>query len=410
MTLQDNETPRGLGRGENTVNAVWRMLVRVALIALACFAIYHLRTIIITLLVGAILAYVFEPMVDWLTRAPAFVHLHSLPLRLRNGAKVFARLSRHNLRLAATIYVFCAALVITSVGLNLIIKPFTIEIQSFIKHKPDYIAQYNEKVPLATREWIEDKLNDDDFKQKIQDTVTPYAMKGVSALGGIVEILLLPVLAFYFILDGTALKKEFLALVPRRYFGDTIRIVGEFNAIMNAFVLGQFILCVLAGVLVGSGLALLGIKFAFVLGILAGLTRAIPIVGPLVGGVPIIALTYFDGGLNKALAVLGFFTLMHFAESKFIMPYLLGDRLELHPVVIIIVLLVGGEFGGLLLGNSIGALLGMFFAAPIAALLRVIIRRYRLNINTRPPRKVSAPVVAIPTPSALTIVSSESGD
>ena len=65
---------------------------------------------------------------------------------------------------------------------------------------------------------------------------------------------------------------------------------------------------------------------------------------------------------------------MHFAESKFIMPYLLGDRLELHPVVIIIVLLVGGEFGGLLLGGSIGALLGMFFAAPIAALLRVIIR------------------------------------
>ena len=128
MTSQDNETSRGFGRGENTVNAVWRMLVRVALIALACFAIYHLRTIIITLLVGAILAYVFEPMVDWLTRTPAFVHLHSLPLRLRNGAKVFARLSRHNLRLAATIYVFCAALVITSVGLNLIIKPFTIEI------------------------------------------------------------------------------------------------------------------------------------------------------------------------------------------------------------------------------------------------------------------------------------------
>ena len=61
---------------------------------------------------------------------------------------------------------------------------------------------------------------------------------------------------------------------------------------MNAFVLGQFILCVLAGVLVGCGLSLLGIKFAFILGILAGLTRAIPIVGPLVGGVPIIALTY----------------------------------------------------------------------------------------------------------------------
>ena len=407
----DNEPPGRLGRGENTVNAVWRMLVRVALIALGCFAIYHLRTIIITLLVGAILAYVFEPMVDWLTRAPAFVRLHSLPLRLRNSGPVFTpRPSRHTLRLAATIYVFCAALIVTGVGLDLIIKPFQHEIKSFIKHKPEYIAQYNKVVPLKTRQMIQDTLDDDDFKQKVRDTVTPYAIKGVSALGGIVEILLLPVLAFYFILDGAALKKEFVALVPRRYFRDTIRIINEFNSIMNAFVLGQFILCVLAGILVGGVLAALGVKFAFVLGIIAGLTRAIPIVGPLVGGVPIIALTYFDGGLNKALAVLGFFTLLHFAESKFIMPKLLGDRLELHPVVIIIVLLVGGEFGGLLLGGSMGALLGMFFAAPIAALLRVIIRRYRLNLNTRPPRKSPAPALTLSKTSTLTIVSSESAD
>ena len=401
--LPDNETPRFFGRGENTVNAVWRMVVRVALIVVACFAVYHLRTIIVTLLVGAIIAYVFEPMVDGLVRIPAFVQLHALPLRLRGGRQTFVRPARHTLRLAATIYVFCAALIVLGVGLNLIIKPFQVEIQSFMKHKPEYIRQYNEKIPLAWRNRIEDKLNDDDFKQQMQDAALPYAAKGVSALGNVVEILLLPVLAFYFILDGDTLKKEFVALVPRRYFRDAIRLVGEFNAIMNAFVLGQFVLCVLAGVFVGGGLALLGVKFAFVLGILAGLTRAIPIVGPLVGGVPIIALTYFDGGLNKALAVLGFFTLMHFAESKFIMPILLGDRLELHPVVIIVALLIGGEFGGLLLGGSIGALLGMFFAAPLAALLRVIIRRYRLNLTTRPPRKSPAPAVTIAKTTTLTI-------
>ena len=395
--------PNDPTQNKDTVNAVWRLLLRVALIAAACFAVYHLRTIIITLLVGAIIAYVFEPMVDWLMRRPAFVRLHALPLRLRNGSARSLLPSRHTMRLAATLYVFCAALIALGVGLNLIIKPFQVEIQSFMRHKPEYIRQYNETVPLAWRNRIEDKLNDDDFKQQMQDAALPYAAKGVSALGNVVEILLLPVLAFYFIVDGEFLKKEFVALVPRRYFRDAARLIGEFNAIMNAFVLGQFVLCVLAGVLVGGGLALLHVKFAFVLGILAGLTRAIPIVGPLVGGVPIIALTYFDGGLNKALAVLGFFTLMHFAESKFIMPILLGDRLELHPVVIIVTLLIGGEFGGLLLGGSVGALLGMFFAAPIAALLRVIIRRYRLNLTTRPPRKALAPTVAVSKTSTLPI-------
>ena len=110
--------------------------------------------------------------------------------------------------LAATIYVFCAALIVTGAGLNLIIKPFQQEIRSFIKHKPQYIEQYNEKVPLATRNWIQDKLDDDDFKQKIQDTVTPYAMKGVSALGGIVEILLLPVLGVLFYSGRRGAKKR----------------------------------------------------------------------------------------------------------------------------------------------------------------------------------------------------------
>jgi predicted PurR-regulated permease PerM len=78
--------------------------------------------------------------------------------------------------------------------------------------------------------------------------------------------------------------------------------------------------------------------------------------------------------------VLFFFSFLHFAESKFIMPWLIGDRVELHPVIIIVVLLVGGEVGGLFIGGQIGALLGMFFAAPVASIVRVLIRRYWLRV------------------------------
>jgi len=123
-----------------------------------------------------------------------------------------------------------------------------------------------------------------------------------------------------------------------------------------------------------------------VMGVLAGLTRAIPIIGPIIGGIPIILLTLATRGMGPALGVLGFFTFLHFAESKFLMPLVIGDRLELHPVVIIVVLLVGGELGGLLIGGSIGSLLGMFFAAPVGAILRVMIRRYWLNLH-RPIRR-----------------------
>src|SRR5207237_5555732 len=147
---------------------------------------------------------------------------------------------------------------------------------------------------------------------------------------------------------------------------------------------GQFILCLLAGLVVGVGLACLHVKYPMILGVLAGITRAIPIIGPILGGIPIILLTVVTKGVPVALAVLAFFTLLHFAESKFIMPLLIGDRMELHPVIIIVVLIVGGELGGILIGGQLGALLGMFFAAPLASIARVIIRRYWLRLCGHP--------------------------
>jgi len=162
---------------------------------------------------------------------------------------------------------------------------------------------------------------------------------------------------------------------------EALWILSEFNGIMRSYVIGQFILCLLAGVVVGVGLWALQVPHPLILGLLAGITRAIPIVGPIIGGIPIILLTYVEKGPTIAIAVLGFFTFLHFAESKFIMPLLIGDRMELHPVVIIVVLIVGGEFGSMLIGGALGALLGMFFAAPIASIIRVLIRRYWLHIK-----------------------------
>jgi predicted PurR-regulated permease PerM len=218
------------------------------------------------------------------------------------------------------------------------------------------------------------------FKQAAGTTVPEGLKRLAEGLMSIVEIVLLPVLAFYFLVDGRKLKHEFIALVPRRRLTETMRMANEFNRIMRAFISSQFLLCVIAGVVVGAGLALLHVDFPITLGVLAGVTRAIPIIGPIVGGIPIVLLTLADKGPGVALAVLGFFTFLHFAESKFIMPILIGDRMELHPVIVIVVLLIGGEAGGLIIGGPLGSLLGMFFAAPVASLVKVMIRRYWLRL------------------------------
>ncbi|HZO89100.1 MAG TPA: AI-2E family transporter [Chthonomonadaceae bacterium] len=419
-------------RSESTVNAIWRLLVRLALIGAVLYACYRLRGIITTLFVAAIITYVLDPIVEWMSRRPGFVHFHS-QLAYYTACVVSAyrrvflgmfrysrppqpdrvRLRRHILRVYATFYVFLLAVLVLWQGTRFVVTPFVSEIKNIASEegqrqirdtKEKCLTWYNTHAPpWAQSDKVEDMIKKSDLPKILSNMVAQAGSYVLESLKNIVEIVLLPVLAFYFIIDGHKLKREFIALVPHGYRRETLRTIDEFNRIMRAFVAGQFILCVLAGVVVGVGLALLNVKYPVILGVLAGITRAIPIIGPIIGGFPIVLLTLVTKGLGTALAVLAFFTFLHFAESKFIMPLIIGDRMELHPVIIIVVLLIGGNLGGLLIGGQLGALLGMFFAAPVAALVRVMVRRYWLHMrphkhipSDRPPPSVQPQPEAAP--------------
>lgn len=416
------------GRAENTVNAVWRLLARLTIIAGILFACYRLRAIIATLFVAAIIAYVLDPMVEWLCQRPSFHHLHNYLARWVLRFKIWYRRSilrqvsppetrirvrRHSLRTVATFYVFVLAVLLLWQGIVLITRPFKSEFQRLTspegqqmvkEFKDKTLKWYREQAPDWVRAIdLQEQLQNSDLVKTIQGRAGEMGQRVLESLKYIVEIVLLPVLAFYFLIDGRTLKHEFVSLLPRSWLREALFLIREFNLIMRSFVYGQFILCTLAGVVVGVGLAALKIQYPFLLGVLAGVTRAIPIIGPIIGGIPIIIFSALppNGSIPTALAVLGFFTFLHFTESKFIMPLLIGDRMELHPVIVIVVLIVGGELGGLLIGGQVGALLGMFFAAPLAAIARVIIRRYWLHLRSRPHNTSQplspAPVGAMPS-------------
>jgi predicted PurR-regulated permease PerM len=380
--------------------AAWRYFVRLVMLALSLYALYRLRSIITTLVIGAIIAYGINPMVHWMVKRKGFVNFHqklgnlfSLKKAGRAGA---SKISRHNLRMAATAYALLLSVVILWKGTGFITQPFISEFKAAaVKDPVSGKTRMQMSIEEGVKNWdadkrVPDSLKSEQLKVQIQKSdvvvkareaaghVLPEALKKVAeGLTSIVEIVLLPVLVFYFLIDGRELKHEFISLTPKSRLHETVRMLNEFNRIMHAYILSQFLLCGLAGVVVGAGLALLGVQFPVTLGVLAGITRAIPIIGPIVGGIPIVLLS-LTKGTGVALAVLSFFTILHLVESKFIMPLIIGDKMELHPVVIIIVLLVGGEVGGTLIGPPFGSLLGMFFAPPAAALIKVMIRRYWL--------------------------------
>jgi predicted PurR-regulated permease PerM len=407
-----------INRSEGVVNGVWRLLWRLAVVGMLLYACYRLRNIFTTLLVAAIIAYVLDPLVEWLVKRTFFVQAHAAIANVANGIKAtFTRRpvahvktpKKHALRAYATLYVFVLSVVVLWQVTQLVVTPFVEEFRSVtakdpITHKSPFqelteraLQRYDDAVPESMRsDKVFGKIQKSSIGERLMEPGQEVLRRVAESLKSIVEIVLLPVLAFYFLIDGRTLKHEFVALVRRPYLRDTLLLLREFNRIMRDFVYGQFILCVLAGAVVWLGLAALGVKYPITMGVLAGITRAIPIIGPILGGIPIILLTLVTKGTTTALAVLGFFTLLHLVESKFIMPMLIGDRMELHPIIIILVLLIGGEIGGILIGGQLGALLGMFFAAPVASLVRIIIRRYwlRLRLRSEPPSRPASAIAA----------------
>ncbi len=344
-------------KSESTLNVIWNLLVRIVLAALLVYLTWRVRSVLITIVLAAMLAYLLIPAVEVLCRP-----------------RVLS--SRRTQRLIATTLVFIGFLSISFIVVKLLITPFGQEAQHFLVQLNDYASQSDERLEAITK-WYKANVPEDMQKflgkQDFRSVGTSIAKFGSRVIEGttswvrsVLELVMIPVLAFYFVLDSRSLKKEFVALLPTRHMRDAVRISNEISQILQSYVLGQLVLCLIAGVLTWIVLSLTGIKYALVLAVLAGVTRAIPVIGPVISGIPICILAALQS-MNLGILMLIFVTVMHFAESKFIMPILIGDRMKLHPAVILIVLLIGAELFGLL---------GMFLAAPIAAIIREMINLY----------------------------------
>lgn len=367
-------TRREAGRSaEAWFGQFWKLLVRLALVAFAGYFVWRVRTILTDILVASILAFALVGPVNALCRVRV------------------PRLRPRTQRLFATLLVFVLLGYGLYEGTALMVSPFAEQIRGLAGNLPLYqhkAARYAAQaqavyngLPPNVKALLHRPGGESGGGFSPLPWVQGLLAATVTGIARIIDFILIPVLAFYFVLDGRALRNEFLALVPRPRVRETLALLRESSSIMRTYIIAQLWLCVIAGVVVYAGLSVIHMPYALILGLLAGFTRAIPIIGPILGGIPIVLLAAVlppehGGGLTLALKVLAFFSLLHLLESKLLMPKFIGHRIHLHAAVVIIVLLIGAEFFGLL---------GMFLAAPLAAIGRVLVGHYVLR-----PRRLAA--------------------
>jgi len=203
--------------------------------------------------------------------------------------------------------------------------------------------------------------------------VAGLASGGLALINLLSLIFLTPVVVFYLLRDWPRILDQIESLLPRDQAATIVMLCREIDARIAGFLRGQALVCLLLGIFYAAGLALVGLRYGIIVGLLSGIVTVVPFVGVLAGAATGIAMAFFQfDNWWQFGAVVFVFALGQFLEGNFVSPKLIGDRVGLHPVWIIVAMLVGGVVGGL-----IGIILAIPVAAAVAVLMRFAIARYR---------------------------------
>ena len=226
----------------------------------------------------------------------------------------------------------------------------------------------SEKVTEAIRE-IGKNIQNIDLKQYINpEKITEY-IKGVLVVAsGIFDVFVTIIVSIYILLQRTQIIEFFknvtIAIFGEKMYNQISKYVHNSNQIFFKFISGQLIDAVVVGILVTIAMSIIGVKYSILLGFMIGLFNIIPYFGAIVAVGLSILITIITGGLSQAFWMALVVIILQQIDSNIINPKIIGDSLEISPLLVIIAVTIGGAYFGVL---------GMFLAVPIAAVFKIII-------------------------------------
>lgn len=223
---------------------------------------------------------------------------------------------------------------------------------------------------------------------------------GLAILGWLANLALIPVVTFYFMRDGWGMLEKVRVMLPRPIEPVVSQLTRESDEVLGGFIRGQLSVMISLGVIYAVGLTAVGVDLGILIGLVAGLVSFVPYLGAIVGlGAAVIATLVQHGDLLHLALVLGVFGLGQLLESFWLTPWLVGDKIGLHPVAVIFAIMAGGQLFGFL---------GVLLALPVAA-VAVVVGRYAYERYTHSrlygaddevvPADVAAAVAQVPVGS-----------
>ncbi|MDD2057908.1 AI-2E family transporter [Pseudomonas sp. GD03860] len=326
-------------------------------VALLCAALlYWLHPILSPFLVGILLAYLADPLVDRLERAG---------LSRTWGVVVVFTLF--------TLLLTLLLLVLVPMLAKQLIRLYELAPQMLDWLQHEALPFVQARLGLADGFWKFDKIKAAISAHMGQTTdivgiiLSQATASGLALLAWLANLVLIPVVSFYLLRDWDLMMAKIRGLLPRQREERAVALAGECHEVLGAFVRGQLLVMLALGVIYASGLMLVGLELGLLIGLLAGLAAIVPYMGFIVGiGAAMVAgLFQFGGDPYPLLAIAAVFMVGQALEGMVLTPLLVGDRIGLHPVAVIFAILAGGELFGFT---------GVLLALPVAAVIMVLLR------------------------------------
>jgi len=228
------------------------------------------------------------------------------------------------------------------------------------------MERYYRDIPDTLQQALEDNFS------QISGRVAGMIQSGLSRTIGAVTstisfvlgFIVIPFWLFYILNDHARVSAGFLTLIPERLEADVRNLLRISDDIFSAYIRGQLLLCLFIGAMATIGLMVIGVPYALVLGLVAGVFELIPYIGPLLGAVPGVIVAALVSWPTAGWAILVFFIIQQI-ENLFLVPRISGHSVRLHPAIVMVVLVVGNEAAGLW---------GMLLAVPVMALIRDVFK------------------------------------
>ena len=323
---------------------------------LVAVLLYFLHGILSPFLVGILLAYLADPLVD--------------------------RLERMGLSRTWGVVVVFSLFVLLFLALLLVLVPMLakqlVRLYELAPQMLDWLQHValpwvQGRLGLADGFWKFDKIKAAIGAHMGQTTdivgvvVSQATASGLALLAWLANLVLIPVVGFYLLRDWDLMMAKLRSLLPRQREAQVMGLAGECHEVLGAFVRGQLLVMLALGLIYAGGLMLVGLELGLLIGLLAGLAAIVPYMGFIIGiGAALVAgLFQFGGDPYAMVGIVAVFMAGQALEGMVLTPLLVGDRIGLHPVAVIFAILAGGELFGFT---------GVLLALPVAAVIMVLLR------------------------------------